>query len=151
MKTRQILLPAVAAAGLLMSAVQTASAEGTVLFAVLSGGNEVSGTTANAGDANGYGSATVISAPRGQICYAILVNGITKATLAHIHRGRAGVAGPVVVNFMPPDGSGSPGTIAGCVDVDPALFKEIRTTPSDFYVNVHNVPFPGGAARGQLF
>jgi len=142
-----------AAAGLLVSAaaVQTASAEGTVWFAVLSGGNEVSGTTANAGDTNGYGSATVISAPQGRVCYAILVNGITKATLAHIHRGRAGVAGPVVVNFSPPTGDGTPGRVSGCVDIDPALFDEINTTPSNFYVNVHNEAFPAGAVRGQLF
>ncbi len=38
----------------------------------------------------------------------------------------------------------------GCVKVDRALALEILKRPADYYVNVHNAEFPGGAVRGQL-
>jgi hypothetical protein len=30
------------------------------------------------------------------------------------------------------------------------LIKELRKSPDQFYVNVHNADFPPGALRGQL-
>ena len=44
----------------------------------------------------------------------------------------------------------SDGFSSGCVDVGRALAKEILKNPADYYVNVHNAEFPGGALRGQL-
>ncbi len=44
----------------------------------------------------------------------------------------------------------SPGQITGCVPVEPALAADVGQNPSDYYVNVHNAAFPGGALRGQL-
>ena len=50
--------------------------------------------------------------------------------------------------------STSPPRSAGddCVGgVDGALLERITANPAGFYVNVHNVRFPAGAVRGQLF
>ncbi|NJM30784.1 MAG: CHRD domain-containing protein [Rhizobiales bacterium] len=43
-----------------------------------------------------------------------------------------------------------PNRVANCIAAPAAALTAIRNNPSQFYVNVHNVPFPGGAARGQL-
>ena len=80
---------------------------------------------------------------------------ITAPTAAHIHEGRAGVAGPVVVLFFQPgtNAASLPDTlssVAGCVDVDPALARRIAANPRDYYVNIHTADFAAGAIRGQL-
>jgi hypothetical protein len=36
------------------------------------------------------------------------------------------------------------------VTVTRQLARDIVRNPSDYYVNVHNADFPGGALRGQL-
>ena len=118
-------------------------AEHRALTATLLGRNEVP----DPGDPDGFGVAGVlINTDTGRICYAVAVARIEPATLAHIHRGTAVQAGPVVVNFQPP----SRGFKAACTSADPALAREIVGNPSGFYVNVHNNQFQGGAVRGQL-
>lgn len=120
------------------------------LFAVLLGGNEVSEAgDANAGDPDGSGGATVLIRDT-TLCYAFLVTGLERPTLAHIHEGAAGINGPLVVIFKLPE-TGNPGATSGCVlDVDATLLNNIRQNPAGFYVNVHSVAYPGGAVRGQL-
>ena len=99
------------------------------------------------GDPDGIGFATVTVNPgQGVLCYELSVSGIAPATAAHIHEAPPGVAGPVVVELLPP----TDGSSGGCVDVGRALAKEILQDPADYYVNVHNTEFPGGALRGQL-
>ena len=99
------------------------------------------------GDPDGIGFATVTVNPgQGVLCYELSVSGIARATAAHIHEAPPGVAGPVVVELLPP----TDGSSGGCVDVGRALAKEILQDPADYYVNVHNTEFPGGALRGQL-
>jgi hypothetical protein len=67
---------------------------------------------------------------------------------SHIHRGAAGVNGPVVIPFNQPFPNGfSMGTTTG---VAPSLIAEIMANPANFYVNIHNNQFPGGAVRGQM-
>ncbi len=99
------------------------------------------------GDPDGIGFATVTVNPgQGVLCYELSVSGIAPATAAHIHEAPVGVAGPVVVGLQAPtDGSSS-----GCIDVGRDLAKEILQDPADYYVNVHNAEFRGGALRGQL-
>lgn len=115
-----------------------------VLGARLTGAAEVPGP----GDTDGGGRAVVRFDPAmpTRLCYELTVSNIAAASAAHIHRGAAAVAGPVVVMFeAPADGSSS-----GCVDVAAPVATEIMTAPGGFYVNVHNAEFPNGAVRGQL-
>ncbi|MPZ55060.1 MAG: CHRD domain-containing protein [Rhizobiales bacterium] len=135
-----------------MCGASAASAQGMHFFAVLNGGNEVTNAgAANAGDPNGYGTAHVMFAGSGRLCFGISVNAVSKPTAAHIHENVAGANGPIVVPLTPPS-AGSPGTSSGCVsDIASALLNRIRNTPGNFYVNVHTGQFPAGAIRGQLF
>src|SRR5450432_622314 len=135
------------ASPMVVGAFQTAS--GCNLTALLAGPNELP----KPGNANASGLAILtISRPQtglGQICVQITTTNLTlPATMAHIHAGPAGIAGPVVVPLAVPDASGK---ASGCTSgVDPSLIKAILLYPQDYYVNVHTSDFPGGAARGQL-
>ncbi len=117
---------------------------GRKLQTSLTGAAEVPGP----GDSDGAGTADItVNAGKSQVCYKINVTNIATATAAHIHEGGATVAGPVKVTLGRPNASGMS---EGCVTVDRALALEILKRPADYYVNVHNAAFPGGAVRGQL-
>jgi CHRD domain len=73
-------------------------------------------------------------------------------TLGHIHQGRFGVNGDVKVLFFNTPLPESIIAMSGSVsNVDSVLTRQIRTSPREFYLNLHSADFPGGAARGQLF
>ena len=116
---------------------------GRKLQTSLTGAAEVPGP----GDTDGTGTATVTVNPgKSQVCYTLAVSGIDTATAAHIHTGKVGVAGGVVVPLeAPADGSSE-----ACATVTRELALEILKSPADYYVNVHNAAFPAGAVRGQL-
>jgi len=115
------------------------------LFASLTGAAEVPGP----GDTDGLGAASVVFTGGNRICYSLVVNAIAKPVAAHIHEGRAGVAGDVVVTLKQP-AKGNAGTSAACVAAPAEVVNRIKANPKSFYVNVHTGPFPGGAIRGQL-
>lgn len=115
------------------------AASTTALKASLKGANET-----EMGDADGRGTATV-RIKGTKLCYTLRLSRVAPTTMGHIHRGAAGVAGPVVVPlYMGAEKR------KGCVTVTGALAKEIAASPKGFYVNVHNAAYPGGAVRGQL-
>ena len=115
----------------------------TVVHAQMTGEKEVPGP----GDPDGFGTAAVALFPSsGKVCYALTAFRIAPANAAHIHVGPAGVAGDVVVELRPP----TFGVSGGCTSADPGLVGAIAANPSEYYVNVHNVPYPDGAIRGQL-
>ena len=114
----------------------------TVLRAQMTGEQEVPGP----GDPDGFGRATVILIPPDTICYRLTARRIAPATAAHIHEAPPGEAGPVVVALAPP----TLGASGGCTSADPGVVADIAAHPSDYYVNVHNGPYPSGAIRGQL-
>lgn len=100
------------------------------------------------GDPNGKGEAYVFSTGGGVVCYVLNVDKIAPATAAHIHEASAGANGPVVVALSAPTN----GSSTGCVDTgDADLAADITLRESsNYYVNVHNDEFPGGAVRAQL-
>ncbi len=100
------------------------------------------------GDPNGMGEAYVFSTGGGVVCYVLEVENIETATAAHIHEGVAGQNGPVVLSLTAP----ATGESAGCIDTgDADLAADITLRESaEYYVNVHNAEYPGGAVRAQL-
>jgi len=117
---------------------------GRKFFTTMDGASEAPGP----GDPDGSGTALIVL-NHGQrtVCFELAVFDIEPATAAHIHVGAVGVPGPVVVPLTPP----TDGFSSGCVEgVDRALIKAIIQNPDNYYVNVHNAEFPGGAVRGQL-
>lgn len=116
---------------------------GRPLETTLTGAAEVPGP----GDPDGTGTARVtLNRGQNEICFALTVANIAPATAAHIHEAPAGTAGPVVVGLTAPTN----GTSQGCRTVARELIDDILKDPSQYYVNVHNAPYPAGAVRGQL-
>ena len=104
------------------------------------------------GDDDGRGKAR-LQLKKDQICFELSWRNIDAPTMAHIHLGPREEAGPIVVHLLHPvtGGLGAPvSSIGGCAPEDPALIADIRSHPSAYYVNIHNVAFPAGAIRGQL-
>ncbi|MGZ4317451.1 MAG: CHRD domain-containing protein [Gaiellaceae bacterium] len=98
---------------------------------------------------NAKGTAVVrLRKDAGLVCYRLHAESITlPAVAAHIHRGAAGVNGPVVIPFQAP---GATGNSDGCVTAAGSLIDEITAGPAGFYVNVHTTEHPAGAIRAQL-
>jgi CHRD domain len=94
------------------------------------------------GDPDGTGVAVLtLDGDTDLIAWAITVEDVDLPVFsAHIHQAPAGVAGPIVIFF----GAALSGSTVDA-DVDSVL-----ANPANFYVDVHNTAFPGGAVRGQL-
>ena len=96
-----------------------------------------------AGGAKGSFVATVTDA--GSLTYRLKFAGLTGPAVAiHIHTGKAGVAGPVVVtlcakNCVPRTGK---------VTVKKAVVAALRAGTA--YLNVHTAKNPAGEIRGQI-
>lgn len=67
-----------------------------------------------------------------------------RAVAAHIHKGKRGKAGPVVVGLCGPCTSGRGGTKS----IPKAVFEAM--TSGSAYVNVHTAKNPAGEIRGQV-
>jgi hypothetical protein len=97
------------------------------------------------GDPNGKGTAKVkIEQSKGEVCFTLTWSGIGTPVAAHIHKGKKGVAGPVVIPFF------AKAKHSGCVKASKSLLGKIIKSPSSYYVNIHTQAFPGGAIRAQL-
>jgi hypothetical protein len=112
----------------------------------LSGAEEAPGP----GDPNGKGRASLDVYDAGLVCYTLKVQGIEAPTAAHIHEAPAGAPGPVLVDLRIDLASSRGNQLTYCANASEAVVAGIRADPSDYYVNVHNATYPGGAIRGQL-
>ena len=128
------------------------------LRAHLAGANEVP-----AADDDGSGIATVfIAVEQGEVCFNVGFNKITTGNRAHIHAAPAGVNGSIVVAFFDLQTAASQRdprldelekteSLDDCVTgLSSTLLADIVANPENYYVNVHNSRFPGGAVRAQL-
>ena len=111
--------------------------------AELRGANEV-----HAGDPDGSGMAEISFADElTRVCWDLnKLEGLGPITGAHIHRGRAGTDGPVVLPFTQAEEGGWRGCSQDTSWVQAAFDEGL----SNYYINVHTVEYPKGAIRGQL-
>lgn len=143
-----------------LAGMASAGHENEILSAKLRGKHEVG----KKGDKNGRGEVTIfgVDGDDKTLCYVLNVDKVkrsAKGLAAHIHAGKKGKNGDVVVNLAAPgdgdaadcltEGEKNPTTGA---DVFPtgAKVADILAKPKNFYVNVHTTQFPDGAIRGQL-
>ena len=139
---RTILVAAVTALALPALALAAGQAMSPVVSAKLKGSNE----TPAKGDPNGKGFVVVtFNGAKGTACWKFKgVSGIGTPVAAHIHKGRKGISGGVVVPL------GAAYKASGCAKAPKAVIEAIETNPNRYYVNIHNAKYPGGALRGQL-
>ena len=113
----------------------------SVGFASLTGAVE---TPPNASSATGTGTLVVNPTTRG-VNGSITLTGIT-ATMAHIHLGAPGVAGPIIIPLTLAGGnvwSVPPNTVMTAEQL--AAYKQ-----GNLYYNAHSASFPAGEIRGQI-
>ena len=125
--------------GIVLGLASGVGAAPTVFVVPMDGQQEVPGP----GDPDGTGTAVLSIDPEAlTIGWNITVNDIDlPITGAHIHQAPFGEAGPIVVDFD--------SQLSGTGLADPDL-AAVLASPSSYYVNVHNAPYPAGAIRGQL-
>ena len=150
MKGRWIaVLAAVVAAAVvaLPTLAATQPAPETDLLAPLIGSEEAP----TPGDTDGYGAAD-FRLKGNKVCFRIIASGIAPVVAAHIHKAPKGQAGDVEVELFSAKGKNQtlPPRISGCAKTTTTIVKAIAKKPGNYYVNVHNADFPGGALRGQL-
>ena len=114
-------------------------------------------TGAVTGDPDGRGKAEFIfDTEQGTVCYEIEVEGIAAPVepgpgvgSAHIHvLPTGGIAVNLQADFQPDKSDEF--KASGCVQVASALLQAILANPEQYYVNIHNADFPGGALAGLL-
>ncbi|HWF83552.1 MAG TPA: CHRD domain-containing protein [Vicinamibacterales bacterium] len=73
-------------------------------------------------------------------------------TVAHIHTGAVGVAGAVLIPFIPASVTltNGGGTFTQTNNIGGSDATNIMNNPAGFYFNVHTALNPGGVMRGQL-
>jgi hypothetical protein len=81
-----------------------------------------------------------------ELCYSLTWSHIDTPLYDHIHKGKAGTAGNVVIVLS----AAAPVAHSGCVKTTTTLLNAIKKHPSSYYVNLHTKTYLGGAIRGQL-
>jgi len=141
-RTAQLLIAGGAALAVVLPATP-ALAKTVTLKATLSAKNEV---PKESGNASGSVTATVNTKTR-RVCVQLTTHKLSGPTGAHIHQGKAGKAGGVVIDFT---FLLSKSVRSGCATGSAAIVNGLANSPSGFYFNVHSRAHPAGAARGQF-
>ena len=141
MKRRITVLAVAVIAVLSIATPAQAAPSSTSFMAFLSGHNEV---PAGSGDPDAGGVALLSLKANRQLCWVIFTHKVDGTiTGAHIHAGRAGKEGDVVVTLSK--------SSVGCTWVSRRVAWALWAHPRSYYVNVHSMPnYPEGALRGQL-
>ena len=83
-----------------------------------------------------------------EIRFTISAPGLPTVVATHIHHGEAGTNGPMFWEINP--GYKGDSVRGRATDVPPGVVALIARDPSEYYLKLHTVKFPGGAIRGQL-
>jgi len=146
------------------SSIAQAGHTNTMLIAQMDGREEVGDdpTQRLAGDPDGKGVGYVFGVDGDELtlCYSLLVQKLQlvpvgEGMAAHIHEGLRDANGPVVAVLAgPEDGNAADCLTEGEMGKFPTgesgIVQRILANPSQFYINIHNPEFPGGAIRGNL-
>ncbi len=137
------LLPVAAAAALVVAALAPGGRQMSMKFtAVLNAGQEVPHPSHVGSGASGKFTATLVGT---KLTWRLTFSHLTgPASAAHIHAGKKGVAGAVLVPLCAPCTSPASGTAT----VTSAVMKQMEHGTA--YVNVHTAKNPNGEIRGQI-
>ena len=101
-----------------------------------------------AGDPDGLATGTLtIDNVTNMISWSLVYSNIAAPSAMHIHAAQDGVSGGVFINLGI---AGVAGVLSGSTPTSAANIASILANPQNFYLNVHNAPFGGGAIRGQI-
>lgn len=128
------------AAGVLALAGWTTMLHAQTINVVLSGQNEVPAVETSA-----TGSGTIVVGPDKSIGGSIKTAGVT-GTMAHIHTGKAGENGPVLIPLE--KGGDDTWKVPANSKLSDAAYKAFQA--GGLYINVHSTAHPGGEIRTQL-
>jgi hypothetical protein len=113
--------------------------------AAMSPGGEVPKPKAPAGAKGAFSATVTESGSTRTISWKLTFSGLSgKAVAAHIHKGKAGVAGAVIVPLCGPCKNGQTGKVKISKDVADVLERGVA------YVNVHTSKNAAGEIRGQI-
>ena len=146
MTRTRILIAFCAAIAVLAAMAAVSSAADKKLYSTMTGKQETP-----AGDRDGVGTA-VLTFKSNKVCFDIRPKkaGLTFAA-GHIHAGKAGAAGDVVIPLFTTPKKVKSGKLTGCSGtVKSTVLNKVRAKPANYYVNIHNAKYPAGAIRGQL-
>lgn len=114
-----------------------------VLNAQLTGAQEAPAPGDPDGKAKGQLKVDVVT---GEICYKVDARKVDTLLAGHIHEKTPGLnTGGVVVTLT----QTGPTTFAGCA-TDLRVAQGLQDDPSEYYLNVHNGAYKGGALRADL-
>lgn len=129
----------IVAGALLLGACSMLPTMGSTDKFTLSGAMETPPVTTSAA-----GTGTITVAADGAVTGSVTVTGMSP-TMAHIHQGAPGVAGPVIVPFKQDGNTFTAPPGAKLTETQLAAYRA-----GNLYFNVHSAAHPAGEIRGQL-